>query len=175
MNFHPHPQPLYETLQVYTLFLSVISPATDATSNRTLHLQPNQVTLPDGNISTLPTNTTLFCIVESSSIVELPRQVNISWELPNGTTLNSTELVGVSSSISVDNPLSYSRVEALVLNQLSYRDAGIYTCKAEYVDLDGRFNLSGTVELQLLCKEQYKFSLFSFVKKLSFFRGSKCI
>ena len=76
--------------------------------------------------------------------------MTIYWETPNGTITNSTQLVTEGSS---DSPILYSRVDALVLSQLSYRDAGIYSCVAEYDDNSGsRINLSGTVELQLLRK-----------------------
>ena len=80
---------------------------------------------------------------------EFVGQVNIYWETPNGTTTSSTQS---DTTVSFHNPVLYSRVDALFLNQLSYRDAGIYTCKAEYNDFSSRINLSGTVELQLLRK-----------------------
>ena len=121
--------------------------ASGSTNELSLHLEPDLLTLPAGD--TIPTNTTLFCIVESSSLI-LPGQVNIYWETPNGTITNSTQLV---TEVYSDSPLINSRVDALVLSRLSYRDAGIYSCVAEYDDNSGsRINLSGTVELQLLRK-----------------------
>ena len=108
-----------------------------------------EVVVADQEVVTLPglflaTFTSLFCEVTPENVT-----IAIRWNLPNGNIVTE----GITGRFFVDDePGGLGRLNVvLFIDQLSYQDAGVYTC--EVMDLDPTIPdapwIPATVELQL--------------------------
>ena len=108
-------------------------------------LQPVAATkvLPDDDIG-LNHFTILMCMFEPPSEI-----VEARWVLPNGDILDeNTE--SERFVVDTDEGRNATRLETmLMINKLSYRDAGVYTCEAKHSTEPESQWLSATIELEL--------------------------
>ena len=86
-----------------------------------------------------------------------PENYTSSWTLPSGETFsiesqsNDTRILVQEIPFPV-NGTHHFPATVLIVNSLSYKDAGIYTCRVMDNTDPGSPPLEGTIELHLLCE-----------------------
>ena len=111
-----------------------------------MHFHLIEVVVADQEVVTLPgsslnTSTSLFCGVTPDNLT-----IESRWRLPNRTIVTQ----GATGRFSVDQEPSRGEINVtLLIRQLSYRDAGVYTCEVMDQTIPVASWISATVKLRL--------------------------